>query len=207
MNRSKKILAALILFLALPVFAAAPGTLSVLLGGVPMEGKALWYEDQIYVPLESVSKAVGGEYHFDESQGIASVNIRGTKLEPRPQERPYLKVKKQRTYSTGDNLKVLATIINTSGVPAEDIEVTCTFRDSSLQEITASVAQLPLLRPGQRKTIEFWLYEQRLPDAEGGRPYAQPIAIPSNSNIAPSKNHVWVGQAWARVTHKLDIDY
>jgi hypothetical protein len=72
--------------------------------------------------------------------------------------------------------------------------------------LTASVAQLPELKPGERKTLEFWLYEQRIPDATGGRPYAQPMAVPG-AYTGRGDQHVYIGTDWQRVTFELEFDY
>lgn len=203
---SKRRLLLLAMLLSLPVFAAAPKSLSVLIGGVALDGKALWYDNQVYVPLESVSKAVGGTYNYDSSKGLASVELVPQQPPLPPNARPYLKTLNARSYSTGDNLKVLATVVNSGSAPARDIEITCTFESGYLGEIISSVANLPELAPGQQKTVEFWLYEQRLPDAVGGRPYAQPMSVPG-SYLARGNDYVFVGGNWQRVTHSLHFKF
>ncbi len=200
MKTSKRRLLLVALLLALPVFAAAPKTLSVLIGGVALDGKALWYDNQVYVPLESVSKAVGGTYNYDASRGVASVELGGARQPSFPANgRPYLKALNARSFSTGDNLRV-------GTAPARDIEITCTFESGYLGEINACVANLPELNPGQQKTVEFWLYEQRIPDASGGRPYAQPMAVPG-SYLARGNDYVYVNGNWERVTHNLHFRF
>lgn len=206
MTPFKKRLLMAALLLAVPVFAAAPKHLSVLIGGVALDGKALWYDNQVYVPLESVSKAVGGTYSFDPSSGVATVKTGPVAPALPPNARPFLKALSARSYSTGDNLKVLATVVNSGSAPARDIEITCTFESGYLGEITASVANLPELAPGQQKTVEFWLYEQRLPDASGGRPYAQPMVAPG-SYLARGNDYVYLNGNWARVTHNLQFRF
>lgn len=206
MKTSKRRLLLAALLLALPVFAAAPKSLSVLIGGVALDGKALWYDNKVYVPLESVSKAVGGSYSYDASRGVASVDM-GPRRQTLPSNaRPYLKALNARSFSTGDNLRVLATVVNSGTAPARDIEITCTFESAYLGEITASVADLPELNPGEQKTVEFWLYEQRIPDTSGGRPYAQPMAVPG-SYLARGNDYVYVSGNWARVTHNLHFRF
>lgn len=206
MKTSKRRLLFAALLLAIPVFAAAPKSLSVLIGGVALDGKALWYDNQVYVPLESVSKAVGGSYSYDAERGVASVEM-GPRSRPLPTNaRPFLKAINARSFSTGDNLRILATVVNSGTAPARDIEITCTFESAYLGEITASVADLPQLNPGEQKTVEFWLYEQRIPDAAGGRPYAQPMAVPG-SYLARGNDHVYVNGNWERVTHNLHFRF
>lgn len=206
MNISKRRLVLLLTLLSLPVFAAAPKSLSVVIGGVALDGKALWYDNQVYVPLESVSKAVGGTYNYDSSKGVASVEIGPRQPAAPPNARPFLKALNARSYSTGDNLKVLATVVNSGSALARDIEITCTFESGYLGEISASIASLPELAPGQQKTVEFWLYEQRLPDATGGRPYAQPMSVPG-SYLARGNDYVYVAGNWQRVTHNLHFRF
>lgn len=207
MKTSKRRILIAALLLTLPVLAAAPKTLSVLIGGVALEGKALWYDGKVYVPLESVSKAVGGTYNYDANRGIASVDLGAGARQAVPSNgRPYLKAINARSFSTGDNLRVLATVVNSGSAPARDIEITCTFESGYLGEINACVANLPELAPGQQKTVEFWLYEQRIPDASGGRPYAQPMAVPG-SYLARGNDYVYVNGNWERVTHNLHFRF
>lgn len=209
-RQSKLPILALLLVVAIPVFAAAPAKLSVLLAGVALEGKALWYDGQVYVPLESVSKALDGTYSYDASKGVATVTLEGShpalQRPGRTAAHPFLKAVETRSFSTGDNLRVLATIVNSGNAPARDVEIVCTFESGYLGEINASVANLPLLGPGQRKTVEFWLYEQRIPDHTGGRPYAQPMAVPG-SFLARGNDHVYLGGGWERVTHNLQFRF
>lgn len=207
MFTKKRVLTILIAILAIPVLAAAPNSLSVLINGKALDGKALWYDGKIYVPLESVSKALDARYRYDESRGVAAVDMSGGRgITISPSDRPHLKVVRERAYSTGDNLKVLATVVNKGLVPARDLEITCTFFTSGRNELTAAVAQLPEMQPGERKTLEFWLYEQRLPDAEGGRPYAQPISVPG-AYAGRDSQRVYIGTDWDRVTFELEFDY
>ena len=191
--------------LALPVLAAAPKKLSVLIGGVALEGKALWYDNQVYVPLESVSKAIDGRYHYDASKGVATVDI-GSSRTPSTSGRAHLKALESRSFSTGDNLRVLATVINSGDGPARDVEILCTFGSGYLGDINVSIANIPELAPGQRKTVEFWLYEQRIPDHTGGRPYAQPMAVPG-SFLARGNDYVYLRNGWERVTHNLQFRF
>ena len=209
MATKKRILTIFFLCLAVPLvaLAAAPKSLSVLINGKALSGKALWYDGKIYVPLKSVSKAIGGKYRYDSNRGLASVDLsRGRNITISPAERPSLKIVKERVYSTGDNMKVMATIVNNGLVTAREIEATCTFHGTSRNELVASMAQLPALKPGERKTIEFWLYEQRIPDVDGGRPYAQPISVPG-AYAGRNSQHVYIGTDWQRVTYELEFDY
>ncbi len=206
MKKRTRWIALLAALLAIPVFAAAPKALSVIIGGVALDGKALWYDNQVYVPLESVSDALGGQYRLDQDRGVASVELARTAPAPHPAARANIQTISERRYSTGDNLKVLATVKNTGSVAARDIEVTCTFQSGYLGEITSSIANLPELQPGQRKTLEFWLYEQRIPDASGGRPYAQPMSV--TGSFQPRGNdYVYVAGYWERVTHNLKFNF
>ncbi len=201
----KRALLLLASLLALPVFAAAPKSLSVLIGGVALEGKALWYDNQVYVPLESVARALGGSYSYDSTRGLATVDLGGRRRASSPNGRPYLQAINARSFSTGDNLRVLATVVNSGTAPARDIEITCTFESGYLGEIASSVADLPELKPGQQKTVEFWLFEQ-LPDASGSRAHAQPMAVPG-SYLARGNDYVYVNGNWERVSHSLHFRF
>ncbi len=203
--KKRKILILALTILAIPALAAAPKRLSVLIGGVPLDGKALWYDNQVYVPLESVSKALDGRYSYDAGQGVATVDLGATRT-PRSSGRAHLKSVASRSYSTGDNLRVLATVMNSGDGPARDVEITCTFGSGYQGEITASVANVPELAPGQRKTVEFWLYEQRIPDHTGGRPYAQPMSVPG-TYLARGNDYVYLRNGWERVTHNLQFRF
>ena len=210
--RKKRWLLAFLL-MGIPVLAAtAPKTLSVLIGGVSLDGKALWYDNQIYVPLESVSRALDGRFSYDENRGVATVDLAGLNARPAgvnpnmPNARPYLKAINARSFSTGDNLRVLATVTNTGTAVARDVEITCTFESGYLGNISDSIANLPQINPGEQKTVEFWLYEQRLPDVSGGRPYAQPMAVPG-SYLARGNDYVYVAGNWERVTHSLSFKF
>lgn len=207
MKTRTKLSALLAFLLIIPVFAAAPTALSVLMGGVPLDGKALWYDGKIYVPVESVAKALDGKYSYDKKSGVAAIDLGGRNRKSKGTlNRAYLKTVKERVYSTGDNLKILATVVNTGNSAARDIEITCTFESSYLGEISAGIANLPELKPGQRKTVEFWLYEQRIPDATGGRPYSQPMTVPAHY-LARDSSYVYIGTNWQRVTHDLDFNF
>jgi hypothetical protein len=208
MFTKKRVLTTLILLLSatLIALAAAPESLSVLINGKALSGKALWYDGKIYVPLKSVSEALNAKYHYDADQGLASVDLSGRGIAISSADRPQLTVLRQRVFSTGDNLKVLATVVNKGLVPAKQLEITCIFQGTSREELTASVAQLPELNPGERKTLEFWLYEQRIPDATGGTPYAQPMVIPG-AYAGRGSQYVFIGMDWERVTFELEFDY
>lgn len=197
------------LLLAAPVFAAAPKLLSVVIDGVALDGKALWYDSQVYVPLESVSRALDGQYTYDSAKGVASVSFsrKSGPLEAKVSKgRPYLKTIAVRSFSTGDNLKVTARVVNSGDAPARDIEITCSFGSGYLGEITDSIASIAVLDPGQEKTVEFWLYEQRLPDNEGGRPYAQPMSV-TGSYLARGNDYVFINGYWERITHSITFRF
>ena len=211
MATKKRILTIFFLCLAVPLvaLAAAPKSLSVLINGKALSGKALWYDGKIYVPLKSVSKAIGGKYRYDSNRGLASVDLSGGRnITISPAERPSLKIVKYGGDSVrvDSSVQISATIVNNGLVTAREIEATCTFHGTSRNELVASMAQLPALKPGERKTIEFWLYEQRIPDVDGGRPYAQPISVPG-AYAGRNSQHVYIGTDWQRVTYELEFDY
>lgn len=203
----KSLISVLLFFALISVLAAAPKSLAVTIGGIALNGKALWYDEKVYVPLEAVADSLNGTYLYDESRGVASIDLGSRNpVKVSSAERARIVVLQDSTYATGDNLKVLATIENKGLAPARDLEITCTFYSTSRNELMASVAQLPELKPGERKTIEFWLFEQRLPDASGGRPYAQPMSIPS-TYLGRNKDQVLLGDRFTRVTHDFNFHY
>lgn len=208
MYQKKSILATTFFLMAatLVALAAAPASLSVTINGKALSGKALWYDGKIYVPLKSISQALDGEYSYDPDTGLASVSLSDTSPAATSADFPVLRVTRDRAYSTGDNLKILATVVNKGLVTAKDIELTCTFMGTSRQQLNASVAQIPELKPGQRKTVEFWLYEQRLPDENGGRAYAQPMSVPG-AYLGKDSQHVYIGQNWQRVSYQWEFNY
>lgn len=208
MRSKRKLILALLLLAALPLvaLAAAPNSLSVIINGKALSGKALWYDGKIYVPLKSVSQALDGNYSYNPETGLAAINLDDRGIRISPADRPMLAVSRERSFSTGDNLKVLATVTNKGLVTAKDVELSCTFYGTSRLELTASVAQIPELKPGQRKTVEFWLYEQRIPDENGGRAYAQPISVPG-AYAGKDNQYVYLGQRWERVTYDWEFNY
>ena len=109
-------------------------------------------------------------------------------------------------FSTGDNVKVLATVQNKGLVPARELEIICTFHGDTRDRMVSSVATLPELKPGERKTLEFWLYEQRIPDAQGGRPYAQPMTVPG-AYQGRGNQDVFVGFDVERIRLDWEFNY
>lgn len=208
MPRKKSILTSLFFIVAatLVALAAAPASLSVVINGKALSGKALWYDGKIYVPLESVSQALSGNYNYNSESGVATVTLAGHAPAATSADLPILRVTRERSYSTGDNLKILATVTNKGLVTAKDVELTCIFKGSSRRQLNASIAQIPELKPGQRKTVEFWLYEQRLPDESGGRAYAQPMSIPG-AYLGEDSQYVYIGQDWHRITYSWEFNY
>lgn len=208
MPRKKSILTTVffVVTVTLVALAAAPASLSVVINGKALSGKALWYDGKIYVPLQSVSQALNGDYNYNPESGVATINLSDRAPSATPADLPILKVTRERSFSTGDNLKILATVTNKGLVTAKDVELTCLFKGTSRQQLNASVAQIPELKPGQRKTVEFWLYEQRLPDENGGRAYAQPMSVPG-AYLGKDSQYVYIGQNWHRVTYSWEFNY
>lgn len=188
----------------LPVMAAAPEALSVLINGQVMEGKALWYKGRIYVPLEDVARSTGGTYHFNKTTGKAQITVGPGRAESAqaPQgERPNLRVEWEKKYVSQDNARVLATVMNTGPRPAVDVEAICIFKDGTLQEVSASAQALGTLTPGQRRTVEFRLFEAPTyqqtawgPTAYWGSPVAR-------------NGEVLLNGQWTRVSYELKFNY
>lgn len=187
----KKCALILLMFLAVPVFAAAPQALSVLINGQAMQGKALWYKGRIYVPLEDVASSTHGTYRYDQNTGKAEVTVgQGGKVSVQA-GRPHLKVKWEKKYVTATNAQVLATIVNNGQGVARNVEAVCTFKDPTLRELSASMQRAGDLKPGESRTLEFRLYEQPL----------------------QSGNCQFCGQfggqqmRWSRINHELTFNY
>lgn len=192
--RSRKLWMACLLLLAIPCIAQAPQALSIIINGVPLQGKALYYKNRVYVPLEDVARATGGEYAVDSSTGV----IHATVLTPtagRKGEvsRPYLKVVYERKYTMGSNARVLATIVNQGPKPASNVEVLCTFKDGVRRELGASVQNLGSMAPGERRTVEFRLFEA--------------ANTPSGFVGAPPYDQIYIDGVWTRVSYELTFNY
>lgn len=201
-----------LLIVALPgsrsLMAQAPESLSVLVNGFALQGKALWYKGRVYVPLEDVASSTGGSYDYDPHTRTARATIGSPqRVAPRESHRPYLKVVWERKYTSGSNAKVLATIANQGQAPAEDVEVICIFKDETLQDLTAQARNLGRLEPGQSRTVEFQLFEG-VPDAPVAYdPYSPYLYNYNyNTNIA-REGQVFVGGAWTRISYEFKFNY
>ncbi|MEW6277257.1 MAG: hypothetical protein AB1758_01455 [Candidatus Eremiobacterota bacterium] len=183
--------------LALPVLAAAPQALSVIINGYQMRGKALWYKGKVYVPLEEVAAATGGTYQYDPSTGVATVSV-GTPAPPprREVQRPYIKVRWEKKYLAGTNAKVMTTIANIGDVPAENLEAICIFKDGYLRELTAVARPVGRLLPGESRTLEFNLFEGYSGYA-GYTPCVDPLLY----------DKVLINGQWTRVSYELKFNY
>lgn len=193
--KSRKLLWLLALVLiAVPCIAQVPQALSIVINGIPLQGKALYYKNRVYVPLEDVAHATGGQYSADPSTGV----VQATVLTPIPArrgelQRAFLKVLYQRKYTSGTNARVLATIVNQGSKPAENVEVFCTFKDGVRRELGGSVQTVGNLKPGERRTLEFRLFEM--------------ANQPGFFAGAPADDSVMVNGIWTRVSYELRFDY
>lgn len=192
----------------LPVLARAPGALKIFINDHPLAGKALWYRDRIYVPLEEVARSTGGTFTYDPSTGSARVRVGGPSDGPAsagpPEPRP--EVAWEREYPGGENLRVVACVRNAGGETARDLQVRCVFRDEEgrvLGTVLRAVGDLP---PGQSRTVEFALVEAGAP---GGYPaygygpggyYYHPADPESRSG------QVRVEGRWTKVAHELTLE-
>lgn len=196
-NVSMFVLGALIV----PVMAQAPGAISIVVNGVAMQGKALNYKGRLYVPLEDVAKATGGSYHLDSGTGIVTATIPTTPNQAvRPNEftRPHLKVTYERKYTTLSNARVIATISNNGEQVARNVEVFCIFKGGANRELSTAVQNAGDLSPGERRTLEFRLFEA----ANVASPYDQGIA----TGQIP-EDRVLINGEWTRVSYELRFQY
>ncbi len=194
----KRWLIGLVLLVTLPVLAAAPRALSVVINGYPVKGKALWYKGKVYVPLEEVAAATGGSYRYNPATGLAEVTV-GLAAAPARREvvRPYIKVRWEKKYLTGNNAKVLATISNTGDTVAENVEAICIFKDGNLREVTAVTRDVGRLMPGENRTLEFNLFDGYVVNS-----YGAPI-------VADGMIHdkILLNGEWTRVSYELKFNY
>lgn len=194
---------ALVALFCVPVLAAAPEALSVLINGQVMEGKALWYKGRIYVPLEDVARSTGGTYHFNKTTGKAQVTVGQGRAQARASQavRPNIRVEWEKKYVSQDNARVLATVMNTGQTPANDVEAICIFKDGTLQEVSASAQVIGTLAPGQRRTVEFRLFEAPTYQQTA---WGAPISVggPLGRN-----GEVLLNGTWTRVSYELKFNY
>lgn len=191
--------------LAGPALAQLPQVLSIVVNGVALQGKALFYKGRVYVAVEDLSKATGGTYSYDQTTRTLQATIPqvsgayrpapaagGTRVRNTAAERPWLKVVSEKKYVYGNNAMVFATVKNTSKMPARNVEVSCTFRGGDLREIGMSMQRVPELLPGQSSTLEFRLFEM------ANQPYVGPI---------PPEGNILVEGSFTRVSYTLKMDY
>lgn len=206
MKRKTVGLALLGALLAAPALAQLPQVLSIVVNGVALQGKALFYKGRVYVAVEDLARATGGTYAYDQNTRTLQATIpqvgpgyrpasaaAGTRVvTPASGDRPWLKVVSEKKYVYGNNAIVFATIRNNGQLPARNLEVSCTFRGGDLREIGMSMQRIPELLPGQSTTLEFRLYEQ--PNG----PYVGPV---------PPEGNILVGGSFTRVSYTLKMDY
>jgi hypothetical protein len=199
-----------------PVLAQAPTALSIIVNGVPLEGKALMYKGRVYVPLEDVAHSTGGSYSYDPKTGIVEAMIASQaerQRMPEPQSslppalpgrsheaavRPVLSVSQAKKYVSPSNARVIATVSNNGSVPAQNVEAVCTFKDGELHEIGASFQMLGSLSPGESRTVEFRLY-----DSGSGSTVASPVG----SVGAPPDDKILLYGNWTRVSYNIQLNY
>lgn len=211
------LLVGLVLGAALPVLARAPEALSIIINGHPVSGKALWYKEKIYVPLEDVAASTGGTYQYDERTGTARVTVGGGAARPgtpRVQqssldERPYIRVVWERKYVTGDNARVVTTLKNVGEATAQNFEAICIFKDDTLNELTAITRPIGSLGPGESRTVEFAMY-----DTSGVAGYPA-YGYGTGGYYYPTGSVAGVGRGdkvlvdghWTRIYYELKFNY
>ena len=197
-SRNAKFAALTLFLLALPVLAQVPQALSIIINGVPLQGKALNYKGRLYVPLEDVAAATGGSFHTDARTGVVTATV----LMPAPArpgelQRPYIKVVYERKYTEQNNARVIATIVNQGENAAENVDMICIFKGNQ-REITSYVQNLGTLQPGERRTLEFRLFEgSTAPDYY--TPNFAPGAVPDDK--------VYFNGEWVRLSYEFKFNY
>ncbi len=188
-----------------PALAQVPQVLSIIVNGVALQGKALFYKGRVYVAVEDLSKATGGVCNYDMTTKTLQATIpqvnRGpsgavqpapAQVAPAQAERPWLQVVSEKKYVYGNNAIVFATIKNSSKVPASNLEVSCVFRGGDTREIGQSLQRIPQLAPGQSTTLEFRLFEM------ANSPYVGPV---------PPEGEIMLGGAFTRISYTLKMNY
>jgi hypothetical protein len=200
MTLRKKLIALSIAALTVPVIAQAPQAMSIIVNGVAMQGKALNYKGRLYVPLEDLATATGGKYTLDAQTGTVVATVLTPNNAGRPGEilRPFLKVTYERKYTSQSNARVLATIVNQGDRLAKNVEVFCVFKSGATRELNTAVQNLGDLGPGERRTLEFRLYDS------GSVPTNQEPVV--SVGRAPD-DHVLVNGEWVRVSYELKFQY
>lgn len=213
MRKGLFLAALLVLALAGAVLARAPQSLTIFINGFPMTGKALFYKDKIYVPLEDVARSTGGTYSFDEASGTARVTVGApapTSQAAPAEGTPYVKVTWERKYLYGTNAKVVATLSNRGEAPARNLEVTCIFKDGTLNELNAVTRALGTLAPGESRTVEFILFDSATAAYPtygyyNGYYYYYPAAGVAGAGIGGDK--INIGGHWTWIFYELRMNY
>lgn len=210
------LLVGLVLGAALPVLARAPEALSIIINGHPITGKALWYKEKIYVPLEDVAASTGGTYQFDERTGTARVTVGGSGSGARVQqqstsdERPYIRVVWERKYLTGSNARVVTTLKNVGEASAQNFEAICIFKDDTLNELTAVTRPVGSLAPGESRTIEFAMYDTNVSAGYPAYGYGGPggYYYPTGNTGGISRgDKILIDGHWTRIYYELKFNY
>ena len=196
--RNKLAAAAALLVLAVPVLAQAPQALSIIINGVALQGKALQYKGRLYVPLEDIAVSTGGSFSTDPKTGIVTATVLTPSGARRGEmQRPFIKVVYERKYTEHSNARVLATILNQGEKPAENVEMMCTFKGNA-RELNTYVQNVGTLKPGERRTVEFRLYE--------AANAAQNGAQPGTLGVVPD-DKVFINGEWQRVSYEFHFNY
>ncbi|MHB2016799.1 MAG: FxLYD domain-containing protein [Candidatus Xenobia bacterium] len=172
--RNKHVLIFLLGLLVGPVLADAPRQLSIILNQRPYAGKAIWYKNEIYVPLKDVVRNMGGTFSYDHTTGVVNVQIgqiappqggtRGDVNGPQSDATPtdvggLVRVTWQNKVLYADNAKVTATFTNQGSGLAKNVQAVCVFKDDSGNVIGTSVQSLGNIAPGASRSKEFWLFD------------------------------------------------
>lgn len=203
----------LLLGAALPVLARAPDALTIFVNGYPMAGKALWYKDRIYVPLEDVAKSTGGAYQYDATTGTARISVGAPTAtairREEPDQRPLVRVVWERKYLGGANARVVASLKNVGEAPAVNLEAICIFKDDTLNELSAVSRPVGNLLPGETRTVEFALYDTSVAGGYPSYGYGPGgyYYYPGGSTGSLSRDKILVDGNWTRIYYELKLNY
>jgi hypothetical protein len=211
-----------------PALAEAPKALSIILNDRPYAGKAIWYKDEVYVPLADMVRNLGGTFSFNHTTGVMNITLGGRapstrtvspcrgETEPQPataESTPppasaigaLVQASFEHQILYEDNAKVSAVFRNNGDTPAHNVNVLCLFRNNMHDIIGTSVRNLGGLQPGESRAAEFWLFEPQ------GAPPTSTVGYPATGDQSPVMNQsalttISVGTYRTQVQYELQVN-
>lgn len=222
----KKILFAFLAgLLVSPVLAEAPKSLNIYLNERPYAGKAIWYKNEVYVPLADMVRNLGGTFAFNHTTGEMHINLgavppagptRGTApggQAPGPMQaggggEPLVQAAFEHQLLYADNAKVSAVFRNNGDGVAHNVDVMCVFHDQMNHIIGTSVRFLGTLVPGESRSAEFWLFDPQSNDVASGYAGYPDFVSGSSVNLNQSPlSTVDVGTYRTQVQYEFKVNY